>query len=493
MDSWVRTWSVPGLAIGLLVAASWGVARPEPDESAREEFRTAASQFVTRLSRGEFAAALESGDLSLRRQWTADKLGAQWRAALDRAGTFQRVASVRLGLRPTGNYVTVTCDCDREALDVRLSLSDDKQVISVQFLPPPLGGPGLIRASANMPVKAVKDGAVGTVTFPVPGLYRDQVPVGFAVRCEPPVALQGYTLKLRPDGLNWLCEVKVAPPEGGAVVSWESLVLVGDRPPVALPPAARPEFPPEAGAWLRSTACVQSQDQEIRATAEELARGAEDVGEFARRVAKFTAERPLDERRLTGLDAKAALASGGSCTSRANLAAALLRARGVPARTVAHLPTWAGQHYEHWLVEYWHPGVGWVWLESSLNQLQPPPWTAVVLNVASPEDENLAFDRLHCRAVARGAPHLAVIEITADLAVDYARRTVGNSATPEVRLQAMPEEWKALWAAARQAHGGLVEKGEAGAWDGRQIGRLLAAARTSGATGLARALQEDPP
>ena len=85
-----------------------------------------------------------------------------------------------------------------------------------------------------------------------------------------------------------------------------------------------------------------------------------------------------------------------------------VRARGIPARTVAHLPTWSGPLYEHWLVEYWHPGAGWVWLESSLGQFRPPPCSLVVLNVANPEDEDRAFDPLQCRQVMPGAPHLSV-------------------------------------------------------------------------------------
>src|SRR5207249_3215793 len=112
-----------------------------------------------------------------------------------------------------------------------------------------------------------------------------------------------------------------------------------------------PEAPREAEAWLRSAGCVQADDADVKAKAEELAQGTDDIGEYARRVIHFTTRNPLRMRLLKSLDARDALKSGSSCTGRANLAAALLRARGVPARTVAHLPTWSGPLFCHWLVE----------------------------------------------------------------------------------------------------------------------------------------------
>jgi hypothetical protein len=115
--------------------------------------------------------------------------------------------------------------------------------------------------------------------------------------------------------------------------------------------------PKEAEPWLRPAGCVQSDDPDIRAKAEELARGTADVGEYARRVTRFTTLNPYRGFAAT-LSARDALHCGNTCTGRANLAAALLRARGMPARAEAHLPTWSGPLFCHWLVEYWHPGVG---------------------------------------------------------------------------------------------------------------------------------------
>ena len=68
--------------------------------------------------------------------------------------------------------------------------------------------------------------------------------------------------------------------------------------------------------------------------------------------------------RVDALTATEALTKRGSCTSCANLGAALLRAQGIPARIVAGYPTWCGALQTHYVVEYWLPQGGWRLLES---------------------------------------------------------------------------------------------------------------------------------
>jgi hypothetical protein len=363
---------------------------------------------------------------------------------------------------------------------------------------PPLDGPGVIRASAQAAV-ATRDGDdLGVLTFPIPGTYRDQVPLTFDLKVEPPGALKGYRWVRRPDGRNWLCEVTVAPTQKGAVVRWEALVLVGRGQDAPLPRADRPEAPEEAAPWTRSTACVQSDDPAIRDKAKELAEGTEGVEPYARRVIEFTAHHQgRDGVAFDALDARKGLDCGGSCTSRANLAAALLRARGIPARTVAHLPTWSGPLYEHWLVEYWHPGAGWVWLESSLGQFRPLPCTLVVLGVANPQDEDRAFDPLQTRQVMPGAPHLSVHVGSESLhpAPRFAQRLAGagNLATIEIRLSGTEAELADLFPVAQGAFETLARRCERGVADAARDESVRVALRTKKATDLAAALRRNRP
>jgi hypothetical protein len=342
-------------------------------------------------------------------------------------------------------------------------------------------------------VRPTTKGAEGIITFPVPGTYREQVPLDFVVKATPPDALKGYRLVKREDGINWLCMARVAPPQEGALVRWEALVLVKDHTAEPLPQATTPEVPAEAKPWLQSTSCVQSADPAIKAKAAELAKDAPDLEAYARRVIQFTGNHPLKTEQFYTLDARSALDYGGSCTNRANLAAALLRARGIPARTVAHLPTWSGPLYEHWLVEYWHPGKGWVWLESSLNQFQPSPTSLVVLNVANPADEDhpTTFASARLRGVVAGVPYLAVQEMSAELLPAFELRqgeAASSLATPEVALRGAPEELRELFQVAEQAFAKLPREVRA-ATHSRRTEALLAAARTGGLKQLAEELR----
>lgn len=351
-----------------------------------------------------------------------------------------------------------------------------------------LGGPGVVRASAGTSVRAARAGDRGVVTFPVPALTAHQVPLAFSVKTDPADALVSFAWRQRDDGRNWLCDVTVAPSTDGAAVQWESLVLVAARADAPLPAAAEPAAPADATAWLRSTACVQSADPAIAAKSKELAQGADGVEAYVRNVLRFTSTNQGTGARFDALDARKALDCGGSCTSRANLCAALLRAHGIPARTQAHLPTWSGPLYEHWLVEYWHPGAGWTWVESTLGKMRPQPWTLVVLNVANPDDEDLGFDpRIRRSGVMIGVPLWSVHNIAPPLLRKYRKGSV-NVANPVARLEGTDAEIAAAFDAARAAFEGLAVRLRKGEVDAATAERIAKALETKRATDLRAAI-----
>jgi hypothetical protein len=217
-------------------------------------------------------------------------------------------------------------------------------------------------------------------------------------------------------------------------------------------PKAKVIAPPDVARWTRSTVCVQSDDPAIRAKAELLASGTDDVESYARKVMAFTSTNRGTGAKFDALDAKQALACGGSCTSRANLAAALLRAHGIPARTVSHLPAWyKGPLYEHWLVEYWHPSVGWVWIEPTLGRFQPAPNKIVVLATSNPEDEDKALDPVHLRSIMPGAAYLSGDEFSKDLIASSLADHSTNSAVVQGLIKGSPSEMKTMLDIARQA------------------------------------------
>jgi hypothetical protein len=315
-----------------------------------------------------------------------------------------------------------------------------------------LDGPGVLRGQIKVWVNPVKGHDTGMVSFPIPLKYGDQVPLAMRLTSEPQGAIKSFAFARRTDGVNWLCNVLVDASAGPTAITWQALVYVRGSEPRILAKAQTPAAPPQAAGWLRPSVCVQANAEEIRRHVQNLIRDDPDLETYARRVAQFTCDNRGGSQPWNRLDALAALscAGGGSCTNRANLAAALLRARGVPARTVAHLPTWnLGQPlFTHWLVEYWHPGNGWIALESTWGEFQPPPHTAIILAVSSVEDENLADEPIQTRWVLPGAPMWAVARIGSTLLPSPDKNQQANWAKPERRLEGSPKELESLFAQA---------------------------------------------
>jgi hypothetical protein len=340
-------------------------------------------------------------------------------------------------------------------------------------------------------VQAEKSGQSGTVTFPIPGLYREQFPLTFEISTEPPSASSGYRIYKRSDGRNWLCELKVKPPDKGVIISWNALVLVNGRKVQILPKVA-PDAPKNVSEWLRSTKCVQTNSPEIEAKVKDLAAGAiSDVEDYVRKVIAFTSRNQGTGAKFVSLDAKSALSCGGSCTSRANLAAALLRAKGIPARTLAHLPVWAPRLFEHWLVEYWHPTVGWVWVESTSGQYQPAPNRLVVLAESSADDEDKADDPIHLRYIMPGAAYLSGCELSNSLLPSALLPNAEgpNNATFEATIGGDSAELKSLYELGRMRFDSIVSQTGKSDLPQSRIELIRQAAKSGRASALLQALR----
>ncbi|MHC4942361.1 MAG: transglutaminase-like domain-containing protein [Planctomycetota bacterium] len=333
-----------------------------------------------------------------------------------------------------------------------------------------LTGPGVILATAGLAVKPSEAGGTGRVTFALPGTYPKQVPLTFDLHVNPPEALKDFHWRLREDGNNWLCDVLLAPPEEGAGIRWESLVLVGGDPRTTrLKEASEPEAPKSVSHWTYPTACVQSEDPKIRIKADELARIAEEhVEAYVKAVLAFTSMNRGDGTRLDSQDAVKALECGGSRASRANLAAALLRRQGIPARLLTNLATWSGPEFGHWLVEYWHPGEGWVRTDPAMGKMEPADWKHVILNVVNPEDEDMAFaPSLKHSGILPGLPELCVYRISEGLVRERNRQKElldirGNQAVCALQFAADEEAMDRLFIAARKHFDLLCEEGKKG-------------------------------
>ncbi|MBC7773298.1 MAG: transglutaminase domain-containing protein, partial [Pyrinomonadaceae bacterium] len=221
--------------------------------------------------------------------------------------------------------------------------------------------------------------------------------------------------------------------------------------------AAMPaEWPAAARPWLASTVCVQAADDRIRAIATELRSDSTDVIAIIDATLKRAGEIFASQtEQCRSLDAVSALKQRGSCTSRANLVAAILRASGVPARVLAGYPAWSGPLQTHYIVEAYIPAYGWYPIESTKLAKGWNRHQQVQVAIIPPQYE----DRSGMRpGIAKGVPFLSLTERgegsaayvtlgtlgTSNLGCDHEARPVRN-----LPIDAPAGEWTALLNAAR--------------------------------------------
>lgn len=347
--------------------------------------------------------------------------------------------------------------------------------------------PNVIEVSYGMAVEPRDGNEYGSVYFPVPGLYREQYPITFELSTEPKSALLDYRLYQRSDGTNWICQADLRVAQT-VRLRWRSSVIVKARQSRKLVKAPVIPPPPQVAEWLKSTVCVQVNDSAIQSKSKELTEGVEDVETRARRIIQFVSTNTgLDGENFDSLDAKRALTHRGSCTSCANLAVALLRASGIAARTIAHMPIWGGWMHEHWMVEYWHPGEGWICLESALNQFEPSPNSLVILAVSGADDEDRSLDPDYLRTIMPGAPYLASALLSSHL--DNSWDTATNFAIELGKISGTIEENASLFQVAERVFRNLTLSNLATAKSTKLTPKLMAAIASGSAKRVERALR----
>jgi hypothetical protein len=253
-----------------------------------------------------------------------------------------------------------------------------------------------------------------TVLIPLPLAYRQQVPVTYELAVDPPGAARSVTI-YQDTPYNYVAKVSVA--LGGkrdkVGIKFCSLVLVGPSSFSDVPD--RVEIPEkwseQCQPWLKSTWCVNSQHEKIKALSKEICDDADDVmtiiAGVQKRAGTVFSNAQGWARDLTAVEA---LTGRGSCTSNANLVAALLRASNIPARIIAGYPSWIGPLQTHYIVEAYVPQFGWYPIESSLLKSPWPNEYQVNVAIIPPkyESKELAGGRPQA---ASGVPYLSLTEM----------------------------------------------------------------------------------
>ena len=160
--------------------------------------------------------------------------------------------------------------------------------------------------------------------------------------------------------------------------------------------------------------------------------------------------------RVDNLTALEALDKQGSCTSCANLVAALLRGTGIPARVLAGYPLWSGPLQTHYIVEAYVPDYGWLPVESTMCQSPWPNHQQVNVSIVPIEHEAKAKAKMRS-GVAGGVPYLTLTELEDPSVTIYSEGTLMKYCDHDCRMmrpiEAKPDEWSAAmtWAKPRWA------------------------------------------
>lgn len=252
---------------------------------------------------------------------------------------------------------------------------------------------GIFHVQARYRVEIVKPGTRQELTLPLPLARDGQAPLAVEVSTDPPHALLGWTHVVR-SGPNRVARVTL---EGGREGETFRLVLhayvlaaLRDYKTLSdsVPLAQYASLPGDAKAWLRSSSTVQAGHSKIKARANEI--GGKTLGELVAGLGRMMTEIAEGYEREFGTkwDAVSGLAERTGCCGQANLAAALLRARGVPARILAGYPAWSNALSTHYVVEYYVPGFGWVLYDSASGLDRAHPSRQIHVSEVAIADEN---------------------------------------------------------------------------------------------------------
>jgi hypothetical protein len=247
-----------------------------------------------------------------------------------------------------------------------------------------MSGSGLVGAMGGARVKLLK-GGTHEVLLPLPQMTATQIPVVYFVATSPGEAGVEYHLRQRDDS-NVVVEVRLAGSADQEIkVNWTSVILLVEG------SGALDSDPPEP--YVRETSCVQSGAEEVVKVADTLWPADGGSAAFALNIQRFIGTMQQASQPQS-MDARGILKSGANwiCTANANLAAALLRARGIPARSLAVIPVTSQRLEMHRLVEYYDMGRWHTFDPSSLQGGIPLElWRNVVMAKTTITDEDMAM------------------------------------------------------------------------------------------------------
>lgn len=250
----------------------------------------------------------------------------------------------------------------------------------------------LLKAVGKLEITGRADNEIYQVYFHIPIAFKEQVPLAIEIDC--PQLIDYRFIHLTPPNMIISARLK----QGLTNLDWTAWVLVkenrhSDRPQF-VPMSALDELTGEEKKWLQSTDCAQLDAPVVLETAALVRNNTTNLIELADQTAAYCSSIPPSfSHSPVAFDAVYALKFGNACTGCAHAGAALLRANGVPARSILNIPPTGSSNYidMHWFIDYLVPGYGWVNLETTMDRNFYSPQNAVVIHVSNPEDEFPVF------------------------------------------------------------------------------------------------------
>lgn len=298
---------------------------------------------------------------------------------------------------------------------------------------------GLAGVSGGTRLKLLKTGDHGLFIC-IPQMADEQVPVVYGVTTTPPEVAREIRLKKR-DAENVVVEIRLNGRQDQEVqVQWSAVVLLGAAPGSTNSVSPLP--------FALATGCVQADAPQVKSLADKQWPADGKAEAFCRSIQEFVRSMK-QKKQFRSMDAVGILESGNNfiCTANANLGCALLRARSIPARTVAVVPP-IGQRLEmHRVVEFFEGGR---WQKFDPSSLQPDipmkPWQNVIVAKTTVADEQRAMKPR--MGVAVGCPFGQELEFLDGLATFWGSEFYWSMAVPiaefpvsDAVAQAARKEW----------------------------------------------------
>ncbi len=252
-----------------------------------------------------------------------------------------------------------------------------------ESLPPK--GPGLALAMGGAHLRILKE-KYSEVIITMPQITNGQVPVAYAVSCSPEGSCLEYRI-IKRDKLNTAVRITVNGKKDAEIqIEWIAVVLLKNKPEMQSEIRC-----PES--LIKPTSCVQAEHKNIKALSRELWPEDGEINSYAENIQSFIMGM-VQKNQPAKIDAISILDSGCNwiCTANANLACALMRTKGICARSLAVIPVISRRLEMHRVVEYCIDGQ-WISFDpSSLNKNIPlMPWQGIVMAQTTIDDEETSM------------------------------------------------------------------------------------------------------